>query len=94
MTERKDTKIVLIHETWAESFLRDATTVAAFLFLWSVGHFTESPAMEWVGVVIGCGFLFARALALIDQKMKTRMTPDEARAWLDENFPNMKGDQP
>jgi len=81
------THIAYIHETWRESFARDFGTVASFLALWSAGHFAESAALEWVGVVLGCLFLFGRGVHILRKTMDRRMTPDQARAWLDKNFP-------
>lgn len=81
------THIAYIHETWRESLARDLGTVATFLALWSVGHFAESAALEWVGVFFGALFLFVRALRIFKKTVDTRMTPDQARAWLDAKFP-------
>lgn len=81
------THIALIHETWRESFARDLGTVASFLALWSVGHFADSAALEWVGVFLGAMFLFFRVKRILRKTIGDRMTPDQARAWLDKNFP-------
>lgn len=85
--KRDKTHIALIHETWRESFARDLGTVAAFLLLWSVGHYAESAALEWVGIVLGFMLLIVRAAQYLKRTVDRRMTPDQARAWLDENFP-------
>lgn len=76
-----------IIENWRQSAARDMTTAAIFLFLWSIGHFANSSALEWIGVVLGGLFTFVRVLAVMRGAMESRMTPDEARAWLDKNFP-------
>mgnify|MGYP000044169705 CR=1 FL=1 len=81
------THIALIHETWRESAARDLTTAAIFLGLWSVGHFAGSAALEWVGVFFGGLSILARVLAVFKRSVDTRMTPDEAREWLDTKFP-------
>lgn len=81
-----DPKIILIHETWAEGAARDLTTFATVITFWSVGWFAESPALEWLGVACAVWFTFARAVRLL-KKQKGGMTPDEARAWLDDAFP-------
>lgn len=81
------THVALIHETWRESAARDLTTVAVFVMLWLLGHFANSAALEWVGVLFGLVFLFIRVLNFFKGTMDKRMTPDEARAWLDEKFP-------
>lgn len=91
MTDYSDkvakTHVAYITESWVQSAARDLTTGAMFLFLWSVGHFADSAALEWVGVTFGGMFLFLRALAVFKGAMDNRMTPDEAREWLDKRFP-------
>jgi hypothetical protein len=82
-----ETHIAYIHETWGQSFARDLTTVMTFIAFWSFGYFVGSAALEWVGVLLG-GLLFVmRVTALLKRTTDSRMTPDEARAWLDKNFP-------
>lgn len=88
----KKTHIALITESWRESFARDLTTASTFVLLWSIGHFADSAALEWVGVSLGFMMLFTRLLGLLKTNMDNRMTPDEARAWLDKHFPK-GGDQ-
>jgi len=83
----KKTHIALITESWRESVARDLSTAAIFLGLWSIGHYAESAALEWVGVLCGGLLVFGRAMALFKGTMDRRMTPDQARAWLDKNFP-------
>ena len=83
----KTTHIALIHETLRESVARDVSTVAIFVGMWSLGHFAESAALEWAGVLLAATVVFVRALAVFRGNMDRRMTPDEARAWLDRKFP-------
>lgn len=83
MTE--ETKIIYLHETPGESIKRDAGTAAMCLFLWSVGHWAESAALEWTGVAFGAVFCFLRAVAMVSGT--SRMTPTEAREWLARKFP-------
>jgi len=84
------THVALIHETLGQSLARDTSTVFTFIALWSFGWFVGSPALEWIGVILGMFFTFFRALVLFKGTMDKRMTPDEARAWLDRNFPTTK----
>lgn len=85
--EIQKTHVALIHETWRQSLARDLSTVATFLFLWSIGYMAGSSALEWVGAVLGCLILVSRAVALLKDMMDKRMTPQEAREWLNRNFP-------
>jgi hypothetical protein len=89
----KFTHVALIHETWRESAARDLTTIVCFLLLWSVGHWASSAALEWVGVAIGGLFLFTRCCVYLKKSVDTRMTPKQARLWLDFNFPESKEDK-
>ena len=82
------THVIMVTETWLESFARDFTTLAIFLAMWSVGYYAESPALQWAGVMLAMIVTFSRAMTLVKGKMQdSRMTPDEAREWLDRNFP-------
>lgn len=81
------THIAYIHETLGQSVARDLSTALTFLALWSFGHFVGSPALEWIGVLLGLLILFGRLISLAKSAIDKRMTPDEARAWLDERFP-------
>ncbi len=84
----KKTHVALLHETWRQSAARDLTTAATFVGLWSLGHWAGSSALEWVGVIIGFLALFARVDRLLRGAMNKRMTPQQAREWLDREFPN------
>lgn len=81
------THIALIHETWRQSVARDLTTAAIFLVLWSIGHFAESAALEWTGVIIAWFVVMGRVIALFKGTIDKRMTPEQAREWLDQHFP-------
>lgn len=82
------THVAYIHETIGQSIARDLGTVAIFIVLWSFGYFIGSPALEWVGVLIGGMVVFGRAVAMLKGNLDRRMTPDQAREWLDEHFPH------
>ena len=85
--ESKKTHVALIHESWKHSAANDLTTVAIFIGLWSFGYFVGSAALEWVGVFIAGFIIFARALGFFKRAVDKRMTPKQARLWLDANFP-------
>jgi len=81
------THVALIHETWRQSVARDLSTVFTFILLWSFGHYVESAALEWAGIIVGIMCLFARVLVASKRTLDKRMTPDQAREWLDAKFP-------
>lgn len=94
MTQKPEIpRIVLITETRREHIARDLSTVAIFILLWSLGHYAESAALEWAGVMCAFFILFHLAGELIRGQSKNSMTPDEARAWLDEEFPSEARDK-
>ncbi len=81
------THIVLLHETWEQSAASDLITLATFVALWSLGYFADSAALEWIGVLLGLVFLWLRVMRFLKRSTANRMTPDQARAWLDRRFP-------
>lgn len=81
------THVAYITETWRQSLAKDLSTVASFVFCASIGWYMGSPALEWVGVAIAGIFTFGRALAAFKGAQDARMTPEKAREWLDERFP-------
>ena len=86
-TKSEKTHICLVHETWREKLAKDAITAASFIFLWSAGYFADSPALEWAGVAVGGLVLFFRAVLAFKQRVDNNLTPDQAREWLDSEFP-------
>ena len=81
------THIFYLHETVGQSYARDAGTFTLILALWSIGHFAQSGALEWIGVLLALLVICGRLVAILKKSAKQRMTPAEARKWLDENFP-------
>lgn len=81
------THIALIHETLGQSIARDLSTAATFIGLWSLGYYAGSAALEWVGVVIAGFILLSRAVLILKGTVDKRMTPEQAREWLDKHFP-------
>jgi len=77
----KTTPVIIVHETIAQSWIRDASSVAGFVALISIGVYLDSSAMQWVGAILGfltiCGSATAAA-------RKHKMTVAEARKRLDE----------
>lgn len=76
--------VVFIHESVAQSFVRDAVTVAMFVGAMLLARATGSSALEWVSALCIMIVLIGKAAKIARDSEKT---PDEARAWLDENFP-------
>lgn len=78
-TAPKTAQIIVVHETIAQSWARDASSFALFTGLIGVGTLLESSAMQWVGAIIGFGVIAVRASGLAP-----RMTIDQARHKLNE----------
>lgn len=74
-------EILIIHETMAQSMVRDASTVAMFFSLVMVGIWLESDVLQWVGAIIGFIVIVLNAVRLA---MGAKMTVAEARKRLDE----------
>ncbi len=87
MDKLEKTHVVIIHETVAESWGRDFGTFCLIVGFWSLGYFTDSGGLQWLGVIMALFVTALRILAMTSKRMKSRMTPDEARAWLDREFP-------
>jgi hypothetical protein len=83
----KKTHVVLVHESLRESISRDISTAGIFLLLWSIGYFVGSAALEWIGIAIGGFITVSSALRYFRGNLKNRMTPAQAREWLDREFP-------
>lgn len=71
--------IILLRETWPQSWLRDASTLALFVALIGIGVLLGSTAMQWTGAIVG--FLTIITWA---GRHRTHLTIDQARARLDE----------
>lgn len=80
-------EVIFIYETVAQAMARDASVFVTIIALWSIGHWAGSAALEWVGVIIALLVVMARAVRFMERKTKGKMTPREARRWLDEHFP-------
>lgn len=81
-------RVIFVQESLRVSILRDITTFATIAGLWSLGYFTGSSALEWVGAIIGLIVIVAKASRWMSSiQERGVMTAAQARAWLDENFP-------
>lgn len=69
----KQTEIVILHESVAQSWARDASIFALFLSLIGVGIVLDSSALQWAGAVVA----FITISSLSAGKAK-RMTREEA----------------
>lgn len=83
----KKTHVVYLHETVRESWARNMGTALTILALWSLGAYANSPALEWLGVFMAIILIGAKIVARIKGAVDSRMTPDQAREWLDQQFP-------
>ena len=75
------TKIIIIHETAIQSWMRDASTFALFIALIGVGVILESSAMQWVGAIIA---FITTASHMSGAHKKASKTIAEARTFLDD----------
>ena len=81
-------KVIFIDNSRRARIARLLTLAAWVLTFWSLGYFTGSSALQWVGVVVGLiGAIGWTTACLLREARDNEMTPDEARAWLDENYP-------
>jgi hypothetical protein len=76
-----DREVIIITESVRQSWLRDASSVAAFVALIGIGIVLDSTAMQWVGAIIGFLLITQRMSRLVKDN---RFTIEEARKRLDE----------
>lgn len=75
----KETEIMLVSETVAQSWLKDGSAAALFVALIGTGWLLDSSALQWSGAFVG--FL---TLALRSSGKVPRLTIAEARERLNE----------
>ncbi|NNU70416.1 hypothetical protein G9X67_34765 [Rhizobium sp. WYCCWR 11152] len=61
MSEKQPTQFIVITESVFQSWARDASTLALFVSLIGIGIALDSPAMQWVGALVGFITITARA---------------------------------
>lgn len=71
-------EVIIVHETVLQSWLIDASTLALFVALISIGVYLDSAAMQWVGAIVGFLAIPMKAVR------RNRLSFDEARKRLDE----------
>ncbi len=76
-----DREVIIITESVRQSWLRDASSVAAFVALIGIGVVLDSNAMQWTGAILGFMTIIDRSVRLFRQN---RFTLEEARKRLDE----------
>ena len=75
-----ETKVIIIREGVLRSWAKDGVTFGLFMFmLWF--NTAYGGGSGWAYFAIAVGFV---AMAI---NHHTKMSPDEARKWLDDNFP-------
>lgn len=74
------TEVIILHETAGQSWKRDTSTLVMFVSLIGIGVYLESPAMQWMGAIIGFITICSRSMRMIKDN---RMTIEQARALLD-----------
>ena len=87
---KKHVEIVIIRETLRDSIASDLCTFSMIVGCWSLGHFAESAALEWIGVLMGGFMVVVKGIVKLSGK-SARKTPEEAREWLNVNYPEEAG---
>jgi hypothetical protein len=82
-----DRHIMIIHETVAQSWMRDASSVAGFVALIGIGVWLDSGAMQWTGAILGFLVIAGRMQRVWKDN---RYTIEQARKRLDEIEAEMK----
>ena len=86
LEDGKNAKVIIIHETPRQGWLRDAATWALAFGLILPGHGLGIEAMEWLGFIV-----FVIALLKLALNFSKLFTIEEARHRLDEieeSWPN------
>jgi uncharacterized protein (AIM24 family) len=73
--------VIIIHETFVKSWLRDLSTFTLFVALIGLGIVLDSGAMQWMGAIIAFLTIMAKASGV---QKKNRRTIAEARKFLDD----------
>jgi hypothetical protein len=76
---KEKTSIIVIHESVAQSWARDASSFVMAVVMMGVGVWLESGAMQWVGA-----FMWFLAMLNMAMNAARKMTVAEARKRLDE----------
>lgn len=74
-------EIILVHETVAQAWGRDASSVVGFVTIIGIGVYLESSAMQWVGAILGFITIVGRAISFGNSN---KMSVSQARKRLDE----------
>jgi fatty acid desaturase len=83
----KNAKIILIREGVKESIIKDTFTFAWLIAVIGAGAWLDSIVLQWVGLLFWVIFFLVRLAAIVGNSASSTMTPDDARKWLDENYP-------
>lgn len=79
-------KVMMLHETILESWGRDAVTFGLLAVLpWL--NFNYLGASGWIYAAISFAWFISLFARISSNAQNNRMTPEEARQWLDEKFP-------
>lgn len=78
---KKETHFIVLRESIAQSWARDAGTFSLFAGLISLGVYVESGAMQWVGAIIGFMVVISRAAGFTK---RSEMTREQAIKFLQE----------
>lgn len=72
--EKTETRVLVLHETIMQSWLKDAGTLASTTSIIGIGALLSSSAMQWAGFIM-LGFI---ALCRLTSARKAHMSPQQA----------------
>lgn len=72
-------RVIILHETVAQSYLRDLGTLVTLVSIPAIGVLIGSSALEWTGIVLAFIWLLCRVSA---RKHVFRGSTTEAIEWL------------
>lgn len=84
MSEEKS--VLMIHERWSESLIKDAGSFATVTGIIGLGWWLGSDAMQWVGFIMVCLVALARLGSMKAHSGKWRYTPQEAADYLSATY--------
>ena len=79
MTEKTQTKVIVIRETVKESIISDTYSYLMAIAMMLPGYLLDIAAMQWLGAI-----LFMITLLAMGANKKVKMSIDEAREYLNE----------
>jgi hypothetical protein len=89
MTDQTQNQVIVINQGLIKSMIGDTFTLGMLMALpWFNYRFCGGSG--WINFAIALAWIVGIVSRASGSMKKARKTPDEARAWLDENFPPSK----